>query len=119
MKTIKGYKGYNTYKVLSEINYGDSKMYLVDCENDFYGYGTMEDLQSISFVSVDRCGTKEKVREHCKLIANMCEEHIKKYKDMLASTNTKGWKLLIEHEQEELNILSEFARVLTIQNADL
>lgn len=115
METMKGYKGYNTYKVLAKKDFGvDNKYYLVDCGNDFYGYGTMPDLQSVSFVSVDRCGTKEKVREHCKLIANMCEENIKKYKEMLTSTKEKGWKLLIEHEQEEFNMLKEFARVLKV-----
>ena len=115
MKTIKGYRGLNTYDVLSERNYGsDSKLYLVYCGNDFYAYGTMEDLQSLFFVSVDRCGTKEEVREHCKLIANMCEENINKYKDMRSSKNTTGLEKLIEHEQEELNTLTEFSRVLSL-----
>jgi hypothetical protein len=115
METMKGYRGLNTFKILAEKDFGvDNKYYLVDCGNDFYGYGTIQDLQSISFVSVDRCGTKEKVRAHCKLIANMCEENIKKYKEMTTSINENGLELLIAHEQDEFNMLTEFARVLTV-----
>lgn len=115
MKTIKGYNGLNTFKVLAESNYGsDGNIYLVDCGDNFYGYGSMKDLQSISFVSVDRCGTKEKVIEHCNLISDMCKQNIQKYKDFISSDNSKGWEYLIQHEQEELDMLTEFARVLSV-----
>ena len=114
METIKGYKGLNTFKVLSEKECGnDNKIYLVDCGNDFYGYGTIQDLQSISFVSVDRCGTKEELFNHCNLIAEMCRKNIQKYNDFISSDKTKGWEFLIQHEQEELDMLTEFASVLS------
>lgn len=113
METIKGYRGLNSFKVLSEKECGDdNKIYLVDCGNDFYGFGTMQDLQSISFVSVDKCGTKEKVLNHCNLIAEMCKENIQKYNSFINSYKSKRWEILIQHEQEELDMLTEFASVL-------
>ncbi|GCD12610.1 hypothetical protein [Clostridium tagluense] len=113
MKTMIGYNGINIFNVLSEKDFGiDSKLYLVDCGDNFYAYGTMKDLQSLFFVPVNQCGTKEKVLNHCNSIAELCRKNIQKYNKELISNKTKGWGLLIEHEQKQLNALTNFANIL-------
>ncbi len=103
-------------KILSEIPTGmGEKWVLVDYGNDFYGYGLEADLHSFLGFPVDQCGTKEEVLAHCKSIAELCKKNLEKYQKELVKEKKKpnGWKFLIEHEQKELEMLMEFARILS------
>jgi hypothetical protein len=73
----------------------------------------LKDIQSLFGVPVNQCGTKEEVLSHCKSIAKLCIKNIDNYNKELQKGKSKGWKLLIGHEQKELETLTEFARVLT------
>lgn len=101
-------------KILSEMPTGmGGKWVLVKYKEDFYAYGVEQDLHTLLGFPVNQCGTKEEVLERCKSIAELCKENIQKYQKELEKGETDGWKLLIEHEQKELEMLTEFARVLS------
>ena len=86
---------------------------LVKVSENFYMYGTEKEFNSLLGVSVDRCGTKEKVLNHCLCIAELCKENIKKYEEEKAKEKNKnGWQLLINCEKSELNMLFLFSKVL-------
>ena len=102
-------------KILSEMPTGmGGKWVLVDYGNNFYAYGTEDCLHDLLGFPVDQCGSKEEVIKHCKSISKLCKQNIDKYKKELAKEKEKpdGWKILIEHEQKELEMLTEFARIL-------
>lgn len=92
-----------------------SKWVLAEIENDFYGYGTVADFNDKWGLPVNQCGTKESVKNHCESIAELCKKNIKKYQKELSkkTANSDVWKLMIEHEQKELEMLIEFIRVLS------
>ena len=103
-------------KILSEMPTGmGGKWVLVDYGNNFYAYGFEQDLYTLLGFPVDQCGSKEEVVKHCKSISKLCKQNIDKYKKELANEKEKpdGWKILIEHEQKELEMLTEFARILS------
>ena len=86
---------------------------LVKASDDFYMYGTQKEFDSILGVSVDRCGSLEKVLSHCLNIAGLCKNNITKYKaEKEKSKNPEGWQLLIDCEQSELDMLLLFAETL-------
>lgn len=102
--------------ILSEMPTGmGGKWVLVKYENDFYAYGVEQDLHTLLGFPVNQCGSKEDVIKHCKSISKLCKQNIDKYKNELAKGKEKpgGWKILIEHEQKELEMLTEFARILS------
>ena len=80
--------------------------------DDFFMYGTQKEFDSLFGVSVDRCGTREEVFNHCLRIAELCSEHIEKYKKLKEKDNKNGWDLLINDNQSEKNMLLYFAEVL-------
>lgn len=101
-------------EILSEIPTEiGSKWVLVKYNNDFYAYGTEYDLHSFYGFPVNQCGSKEKVLTRCKSIAELCRKHIEKYKKELKKEKTEGWKILIELNQKELEMLTEFTRILS------
>ena len=103
-------------KILSEMPTGmGGKWVLVDYGNNFYAYGTEDCLHDLLGFPVDQCGSKEEVIKHCKSISKLCKQNIDKYKKELAKEKEKpdGWKILIEHEQRELEMLTEFTRILS------
>ena len=103
-------------KILSEMPTGmGGKWVLVDYENDFYAYGVEQCLHDFLGFPVDQCGTKEEVLNHCKSIAELCKKNIEKYQKELTKEKEKpdGWKILIEHEQKELEMRTEFVRILS------
>ena len=103
-------------KILSEMPTGMSgKWVLVDYGNNFYAYGVEQYLHSFLGFPVNQCGTKEDVLSHCKSISELCKQNIEKYQKILEKEKNKPdeWKLLIEHEQKELEMLIEFARILS------
>lgn len=103
-------------KILAEMPTGiGCKWVLVDYGNNFYAYGVEQCLHDFLGFPVNQCGTKEEILEHCKSIAELCKKNIEKYQKELEKENKKpnGWKLLIEHEQNELKMLTEFARILS------
>ena len=103
-------------KILSEMPTGmGGKWVLVDYGNNFYAYGTEDCLHDLLGFPVDQCGTKEEVLAHCKSISKLCKQNIDKYKKELAKEKEKpdGWKILIEHEQKELEMLTAFTRILS------
>lgn len=103
-------------KILSEMPTGmGGKWVLVDYGNNFYAYGVEQDLHTLLGFPVNQCGTKEEVLAHCKSISELCKKNIEKYQKELAKEKKKpdGWKLLIEHEQKELEMLTEFVRILS------
>ncbi len=87
---------------------------LVKYEENFYAYGVEADLNSFLGFPVDQCGTKEEVIEHCNSIAMLCKENISRYKKKLLNKkgNVDGWKLMIEHEQKQLEMLMDFSKIL-------
>lgn len=89
------------------------KWVLVKFTDDFYGYGTEADFKCAWGLPVNQCGTKEDVLKHCKSIAKLCHKNIEKYNKEFAKDNHDGWKIMIEHEQKELEMLTEFARILS------
>lgn len=68
---------------------------LAKVSDDFFMYGTQKEFDSLFGVSVDRCGTREEVLNHCLRIAELCSEHIEKYKKLKEKDNKIGWDLLI------------------------
>lgn len=109
-------KGKYCMKILSEIPTGmGGKWVLVKYKEDFYAYGVEQDLHTLLGFPVNQCGTKEEVLNHCKSIAELCKQNIEKYQKELAKDKKKlgGWGILIEHEQKELDMLTEFARILS------
>lgn len=101
-------------KILSEMPTGmGSKWVLVDYGNNFYAYGVEQDLHTLLGFPVNQCGTKEEVLTHCKSISELCKKNIEKYQKKLAKKESDGWKILIEHEQKELEMLTEFTRILS------
>ena len=86
---------------------------LVKVSNDFYMYGTQKEFDSICGVSVDRCGTLEEVLSHCLRIAELCKNNISKYNaEKEKSTKKDGWKMMIDYEKSELDMLLLFAETL-------
>lgn len=101
-------------KILAEKETGyGGKWVLIDYGNGFYAYGTESDAHSFLGFPVTQCGTKEEVLQHCKSISELCCENIEKYQKEFAKQGTQGWKVMLEHEKKELEMLTEFARVLT------
>lgn len=87
---------------------------LVKYSDDFYAYGTEKELNSFLGTSVDKCGTLDEVLNHCLNIAELCKKHIAKYEvEKQKSKNPNGWQILIEHEQKELAMVMEFAKILS------
>ena len=100
--------------ILSEMPTGmGGKWVLVDYGNNFYAYGTEDCLHDLLGFPVDQCGSKEDIINHCKLISELCKQNIEKYNKELAKEKPDGWKIMIEHEQKELEMLTEFTRVLS------
>ena len=101
-------------KILSEMPTGmGGKWVLVDYGNNFYAYGVEQDLHTLLGFPVNQCGTKEEVLIHCKSIAELCKKNIEKYQKEFAKEKLDGWKIMIEHEQKELEMLMEFAKILS------
>ena len=86
---------------------------LVKVSDDFYMYGTQKEFDSILGVSVDRCGTLAEVLNHCLSISELCKNNITKYKaEKEKSKKPEGWRLLIDYEKNELDMLLLFAETL-------
>lgn len=103
-------------EILSEMSNGMcDKWVLVKYENNFYAYGTEQFLYDLFGFPVDQCGSKEKIINHCISISDLCKQNIEKYnKEFIKEENNfDGWKFLIEHEQKELEILTEFIKILS------
>ena len=102
-------------KILSEIPTGMSgKWVLVDYGNNFYAYGTEDCLHDLLGFPVNQCGTKEEVLENCLRMIEVNKEYIQKYQKELEKEKRKpeGWKILLYCEQKELEMHTEFARIL-------
>lgn len=114
MKYINGYKEKNKYKVLSKKDAGkSSELYLIDCGENFFAYGFKRDIQSLYFVPVSQCGTKEEVKSHCESIVKLCKKNIKQYEKEMIKDNSEGWKMLIKNEKKELEALTCFIEILS------
>ena len=101
-------------KILSEMPTGlGGKWVLVDYGNNRFAYGTEHDLHSFLGFPVNQYGTKEKIINHCQSIVELCRQNIEKYQKELTKEKSDGWKIMIEHEQKELEMLTEFARILS------
>lgn len=101
--------------ILSKMESGQGGNWIpVDFGNNFFGYGFEQDLYSLLGFPVDQCGTKDEVKQHCDLISQLCRQSIEKYnREISKSANTDGWKYLIKQEKKQLEMLTEFARILT------
>lgn len=101
-------------KILSEMSTGmGGKWVLVKYGNDFYAFGIENCLHDLLGFPVNQCGSKEEVIKHCEFILELCKQNIEKYNKELAKEKSDGWKILIEHEQNELEMLTEFINVLS------
>lgn len=102
-------------KILAEMPTGmGGKWLLAEFEKNFFGYGLEKDFSDAMGLPVDQCGTKEAVKKHCDSIAELCRQNIKKYQTEISEEkeNAVGWKMLLEHEQKELEMLTRFSEVL-------
>jgi hypothetical protein len=88
------------------------KWVLIDYGNNFFAYGCESDAHSIWGFPVNQCGTKDEVLQHCQSIAELCNENIRKYSNELSKHGSRGWELMIEQEQKELEMLTEFTTIL-------
>ena len=86
---------------------------LVKYSDDFYAHGTEMDTHDKYGFPVNSCGTKEEVLNHCNSIAKLCKANIQKYNKEIQKDKHQGWNILIEHNQKELEALTEFAKVLS------
>ena len=112
MVTKPAFIGGNYMKILSEMPTGmGGKWVLVKYENDYYAYGTEDCIHCFLGFPVNQFGTKEEVLAHCESIAELCRQNIERYNKK--KDNHNGWKILIEDEQKELEMLTEFARILS------
>lgn len=101
--------------VLSEMLTGmGSKFILAKYSDTFYGYGTEMDHKDAWGLPVNQCGTKEEVLENCLRMIEVNKEYIQKYQKELEKEKRKpeGWKILLYCEQKELEMHTEFARIL-------
>ena len=101
--------------VLSEMPTGiGSKFILAKYSDTFYGYGTDMDHKSAWGLPVNQCGTKEEVLENCLRMIEVNKEYIQKYQKELEKEKGKpeGWERLLYCEQKELEMHTEFARIL-------
>lgn len=85
---------------------------LIRYEDNFFGYGTIQELNSLWGAGVNQYGTAQEVARHCYNIAKLCKDNIVKYRNEHNKDNHAGWLVLISHEKEELNMLIKFAKVL-------
>ena len=85
---------------------------LVKVDDDFYMYGTQAEFDSLLGVSVDHCGSLEKVLSHCLSIAELCKKNIVKYQKEFEKDRHEGWQMMIEHEKADLDMLLLFAETL-------
>lgn len=101
--------------ILSKMETGQGGNWvLVDYGNNFYAYGFERDLHSLLGFPVNQCGTKDEVKQHCNSISRLCRQNIEKYnREISKSAKPEGWKYLIEQEKKQLEMLTEFARILT------
>lgn len=99
--------------ILAEKHTGmGEKWVLVQYEDDSFAYGFEHDLH-MGF-PIDQRGTRKEVLSHCKLIAELCKKNIANYQKVLErKPNSEGWRFLIEYEQKELDMLTEFASILS------
>lgn len=101
--------------ILSEMLTGTGiKFILAKYSDTFYGYGTEMDHKSAWGLPVNQCGTKEEVLENCLRMIEINKRHIEQYQKKLVKEKKKpeGWKIMIDCEQKELRMHTEFARIL-------
>ena len=101
--------------ILSEMPTGmGGKWILAKYSDTFYGYGTESDHKCAWGLPVNQCGTKEEVLENCLRMIQVNKEYIRKYQKELAKEKKKpeGWKMMINNEQREFEMHTEFARIL-------
>lgn len=101
--------------VLSEMPTGmGGKWILAKYSDTFYGYGTEKDHKSAWGLPVEQCGTKDEVLENCLRMIEVNKEYVQQYQKELAKVKKKpeGWERLLDCEQKELEMHTEFARIL-------
>ena len=102
-------------KILSEMPTGmGGKWILAKYSDTFYGYGTESDHKCAWGLPVNQCGTKEEVLENCLRMIQVNKEYIRKYQKELVKEKKKpeGWKMMLNNEQREFEMHTEFARIL-------
>lgn len=101
--------------ILSEMPTGmGGKWILAKYSDTFYGYGTESDHKCAWGLPVNQCGTKEEVLENCLRMIQVNKEYIRKYQKELVKEKKKpeGWKMMLNNEQREFEMHTEFARIL-------
>ena len=101
--------------ILSEMPTGmGGKWILAKYSDTFYGYGTESDHKCAWGLPVNQCGTKEEVLENCLRMIQVNKEYIRKYQKELVKEKKKpeGWKMILNNEQREFEMHTEFARIL-------
>ena len=101
--------------ILSEMPTGmGGKWILAKYSDTFYGYGTESDHKCAWGLPVNQCGTKEEVLENCLRMIQVNKEYIRKYQKELVKEKKKpeGWKMMLNNEQIEFEMHTEFARIL-------
>ena len=90
------------------------KWILAKYSDTFYGYGTESDHKCAWGLPVNQCGTKEEVLENCLRMIQVNKEYIRKYQKELVKEKKKpeGWKMMLNNEQREFEMHTEFARIL-------
>jgi hypothetical protein len=97
----------NNMEILASKETGlGGKYVLVKYDNEFYAHGIEADIHDKWGFPVDSCGSKTEVLNHCKSIAELCKELVKKYTD-------EKCEVLRNQNQKELEALEEFISVLS------
>ena len=86
---------------------------LVDYGNNFFAYGYEVYMHTLCGFPVNQCGTKEEVLNHLKSIIGLCNKTIEKYQKEFTKDNHEGWKMMIDYERHQMEILTEFEKILT------
>lgn len=101
-------------KILAEMPTGmGGKWVLVKYEENFYAYGTEDCLHDLLGFPVNQCGSKEKVIEHCNSAIELCKQNISTFQKEIEKSDSEGWKLMLEDEQRQLEMLTKFVSVLS------
>lgn len=103
MEIITGYKGIK-HNVLSKKQiHKKYTIYLIECENNNFAYGNIDDIQSLYFVPVNQYGTAKEIILHCQCVIDFLENNME---------NIKDFEILKNITNNEIDGLTNFINIL-------
>ena len=93
-------------QILKEYKYTSGGVWqLVKYDDDFFAYGSTLDINSFLGVSVDQCGTRGYLLEHCCSILELCKDYLETYRKNKCD-------ILVKDESENIEMLENFISIL-------